>query len=61
MALTLDVAQKIVADALAYARAKTLKPMGIVVLDERGAEIITPPRLQAERQGSGTRTSPTTD
>lgn len=37
MALTLDVAQKIVADALAYARAKTLKPMGIVVLDERGA------------------------
>ena len=35
--LTLDLAQKIVAAALAAAREKNLKPMGFVVLDERGA------------------------
>ncbi len=35
--LTLDQAQKIVAAALDYARANNLKPMGFVVLDERGA------------------------
>ncbi len=37
MGLKLDQAQKIVAAALAYARAKSLKPMGFVVLDDRGA------------------------
>jgi uncharacterized protein GlcG (DUF336 family) len=35
--LTLDQAQKIVAAALSAAREQKLKPMGIVVLDERGA------------------------
>ena len=35
--LTLDLAQKIVAASIAAAREKGLKPMGIVVLDERGA------------------------
>ena len=35
--LTLELAQKIVAGALAAAREKKLKPMGFVVLDERGA------------------------
>jgi len=35
--LTLDQAQRIVAAAIASARAKNLKPMGFVVLDERGA------------------------
>jgi len=37
MGLKLGDAQAIVAAALAYARAKNLKPMGFVVLDERGA------------------------
>jgi uncharacterized protein GlcG (DUF336 family) len=37
MALKLDDAQAIVAAALKYARANNLKPMGFVVLDERGA------------------------
>jgi uncharacterized protein GlcG (DUF336 family) len=37
MGLKLDEAQAIVAAALDYARAKSLKPMGFVVLDERGA------------------------
>lgn len=37
MGLTLEVAQTIVAGALAYARAKNLKPMSVVVLDGRGA------------------------
>jgi uncharacterized protein GlcG (DUF336 family) len=37
MGLKLDDAQAIVAAALDYARAKSLKPMGFVVLDERGA------------------------
>jgi uncharacterized protein GlcG (DUF336 family) len=37
MPLKLDEAQAIVAAALSYARAKSLKPMGFVVLDERGA------------------------
>ena len=37
MGLKLDKAQAIVAAAIAYARAKALKPMGFVVLDERGA------------------------
>ena len=37
MGLKLDEAQAIVAAALAYASAKSLKPMGFVVLDERGA------------------------
>lgn len=37
MGLKLDEAQAIVAAAIAYARAKALKPMGFVVLDERGA------------------------
>jgi uncharacterized protein GlcG (DUF336 family) len=35
--LTLEQAQKIVAGAFAYARENALKPMGIVVLDARGA------------------------
>ncbi|MCW2275339.1 heme-binding protein [Rhodoblastus acidophilus] len=35
--LTLDVAQNIVAAALAFAREKNLKPMAFVVLDARGA------------------------
>ncbi|MFZ1108719.1 MAG: heme-binding protein [Rhodomicrobium sp.] len=35
--VTLEQAQKIVAGALAYARENNLKPMGIVVLDARGA------------------------
>jgi uncharacterized protein GlcG (DUF336 family) len=35
--LTLDLAQKIVAASIAAAREKGLKPMGFVVLDERGA------------------------
>jgi uncharacterized protein GlcG (DUF336 family) len=35
--LTLEVAQKIIAGALAAARELKLKPMGFVVLDERGA------------------------
>jgi uncharacterized protein GlcG (DUF336 family) len=37
MALKLDDAQAIVAAAVKYARANNLKPMGFVVLDERGA------------------------
>jgi uncharacterized protein GlcG (DUF336 family) len=37
MGLKLEEAQKIVAGALAYARKNNLKPMGFVVLDERGA------------------------
>ncbi len=37
MGLKLDQAQAIVAAALKYARANALKPMGFVVLDERGA------------------------
>ena len=37
MGLTLEQAQTIVAGALAEARRKNLKPMGFVVLDERGA------------------------
>ncbi len=37
MGLKLDDAQAIVAAALKYARANNLKPMGFVVLDERGA------------------------
>jgi uncharacterized protein GlcG (DUF336 family) len=37
MGLKLDEAQAIVAAALKYARANALKPMGFVVLDERGA------------------------
>ena len=37
MGLKLDEAQTIVAAALAYARAKGLKPMGFVVLDDRVA------------------------
>ena len=37
MGLKLEQAQKIVAAALAYARAKSLKPMAFVVIDERGA------------------------
>ncbi len=37
MGLKLDQAQAIVTAALAFARAKSLKPMGFVVLDERGA------------------------
>ena len=37
MALKLEQARTIVAAALAYARAKSLKPMAFVVLDERGA------------------------
>jgi uncharacterized protein GlcG (DUF336 family) len=37
MGLKLDEAQAIVAAAIAYARTKALKPMGFVVLDERGA------------------------
>ena len=37
MGLKLDEAQRIVAAALDHARSKGLKPMGFVVLDERGA------------------------
>ena len=37
MGLKLDDAQAIMAAALKYARANNLKPMGFVVLDERGA------------------------
>ncbi len=37
MGLKLEQAQRIVAAALAYARAKSLKPMAFVVIDERGA------------------------
>jgi uncharacterized protein GlcG (DUF336 family) len=37
MGLKLDEAQAIVAAAVKYARANALKPMGFVVLDERGA------------------------
>ena len=37
MGLKLAQAQAIIAAALAYARAHDLKPMGFVVLDERGA------------------------
>ncbi|RBP15538.1 uncharacterized protein GlcG (DUF336 family) [Roseiarcus fermentans] len=37
MGLKLEQAQSIVTAALAYARAQGLKPMGFVVLDERGA------------------------
>lgn len=37
MGLKLEQAQGIVAAALAYARKNGLKPMGFVVLDERGA------------------------
>ncbi len=37
MGLNLEQAQTIVAAALAYARAKSLKPMAFVALDERGA------------------------
>ena len=37
MGLKLGEAQAIVAAALKYARANTMKPMGFVVLDERGA------------------------
>jgi uncharacterized protein GlcG (DUF336 family) len=35
--LTLAVAQKIVADVLAHSRSHNLNPMGVVVLDDRGA------------------------
>jgi uncharacterized protein GlcG (DUF336 family) len=35
--MTLDIAQNIVAAALAFAREKGFKPMGFVVLDARGA------------------------
>jgi len=35
--LTLGQAQKIVNEALAFARAQNLKPMAFVVLDARGA------------------------
>lgn len=35
--LTLSVAQVIVAKALAFARSNNLKPVGVAVLDERGA------------------------
>ena len=35
--LTLTVAQKIVADVLAHSRAHNFNPMGVVVLDDRGA------------------------
>ena len=37
MGLKLDDAQAIVAAAVKYARANNLKPMGFVVLNERGA------------------------
>lgn len=37
MSLTLDVAQKLVAGALAHARQHRLKPLVIVALDARGA------------------------
>ncbi len=35
--LTLSAAQKIVADALAHSRSHNFNPMGVVVLDDRGA------------------------
>jgi uncharacterized protein GlcG (DUF336 family) len=35
--LTLSIAQKIIGEALAHARELKLKPLAIVVLDERGA------------------------
>lgn len=35
--LTLEVAQRLIAAALAFAREKNLKPMAFVVLDKRGA------------------------
>ena len=37
MSLTLDVAQKIVAGVLAYAKAQNLKPLAVGILDPRGA------------------------
>jgi uncharacterized protein GlcG (DUF336 family) len=37
MPMTLEQAQKIVGVALAHARVKGMKPMAVVVLDERGA------------------------
>ena len=37
MSLSLEIAQKIVASALAYAQKQSLKPLAIVVLDDRGA------------------------
>lgn len=37
MALSLDVAQKILAAALAYGKAQSLKPLAISVVDARGA------------------------
>ncbi len=37
MTLSLSQAQKIVADVLTYSRAKNFNPMGVVVLDARGA------------------------
>ncbi|WP_298216724.1 heme-binding protein [Acidocella sp.] len=37
MALPLDVAQKIIAGALAHAKASGLKPLAVSVLDARGA------------------------
>lgn len=37
MSLTLDVAQKIVAGVLAYAKTQNLKPIAVGVLDARGA------------------------
>jgi len=35
--MKLDIAQKIVAAALAHARSKSMKPLSVVVLDARGA------------------------
>ena len=37
MSLSLDVAQKIVAGVVAYAKAQNLKPLAIGILDARGA------------------------
>lgn len=38
-ALTLATAQKIIAAALAHARARTMKPLSLAVLDARGAVV----------------------
>lgn len=35
--MKLDVAQKIVTATLAHARSKTMKPLSVVILDDRGA------------------------
>lgn len=35
--MKLDTAQKIVSEALKHARAKSMKPLAVIVLDERGA------------------------